>query len=263
MSLVDVLSAAFDKSAGLATQCRRSSQLAFTASGSTKRIFDEFPCLLAEDDITDLCHGFSRILEQVTPTQTQDDMLVLTNSNDRLMVHAWQNKIAQIGIRELLDGNGYIRPDVRQLLDWQMPLSQKQVCEVICGYVSAINQEVMQRLDAQIQAKNDSFSAICDEVNKNLGGWVITELKVSRRAFDLRSIDAINSSKLTASRGFGIGKREAAIIAGVGVAAAGAFLLAGLGLASLFAAARRGPLDLSPPTLPRRADESSKKQGRR
>ncbi|OGT47807.1 MAG: hypothetical protein A3E83_03010 [Gammaproteobacteria bacterium RIFCSPHIGHO2_12_FULL_41_20] len=230
-SFISILSAAFTADPGLQNRCCRESIKALNNSGLTMRIFDEFPCLLPEEDIKELSDRFSSILNLVQ-LRSQGDVNTFTTENDVLMVEAWERKITKIGIAELLGKDGQIKPEIASLLTWPLAQPQARIYEIVCAYVGAINQVVIANIMEEIDRVPDKPQVIFDYINKHYSQWVVDELRKANLVFDRQALDAI---RLPVVRPL-FTKRQ---VAAAGIFVAGLGFLA-VGLSLLFADAGKG-----------------------
>ena len=218
LSLVEILSSAFE-SEELKTKCCESSKKALHARHSSKRIFDDFPCMLFEGDVVSLCDKFKKILNEAKPEEFEEGHFKLTLKTDMDAVCAWNKEIANFACMDMLDSNGHLKKELMKLLTWEHDLSQIQVCDVVCAYVSSIHQEIINRLTSELFAHESSIKAIDDLQGKQYAIWAIDVLKESKLIFDNLALKNIDWSRFITILRLPFDKPEVGIGLGVGAVA--------------------------------------------
>ena len=215
-TLVQILSEFFDKDVQLKKKCLLSSKRALMGEGLTKRIFDEFPCLLEEEEVKKFSQDFLNILESVHVKES-DREFILENKTDMEKIKSWELAVVQRAMTALLDEQAHIKRELQEFLEWKADLSQQQTCHIVSAYVGAVNQEVMHALDQDIQKHSNAMMALCNYVNKNLGCWLIDYLIESRKFFDKTVMDIVKTQQHE-QEWIRIKKRRIAIVASIATA---------------------------------------------
>lgn len=142
------------------------------------RIFDKFPCLLHKNELAELTNQFRDIfmeLDSSSISETEDGVDLALEA-DKKNITAWEKKIADIAIAELLDENGTIKNELIELLEWQDFQNELRspalICSIVCAYLGAINQVIIHNLSKELANRSDIFLAVCGYVNKNCRTWV-------------------------------------------------------------------------------------------
>ena len=174
-NFINIVTAAFlnpETKAKCLNTCKNISQHAIAA-----RAFDEFPCLLPEIEINQLKKEFLGILRNAKPSPFSDAGYQLIEYKDIRAVETLEKKIAAIGYAELIDVNTQkIKDSIIKLLEWDK--DKINLCDILCAYVGAINQDILHGLLSDIEKHNDTFTACCSHITKNYHLWAAEVLKL-------------------------------------------------------------------------------------
>jgi hypothetical protein len=151
----------------------------------TTRIFDNFPCLISQNQLNALTTELQEILLLISESGVAilNNKMELLNELDKKKIIKWEKKIASIAIAELLTEKGHIQKEILELLEWQNCTkelnSSELISSIICAYVGAVNQVIIQKLSKEFELNGNVFLGICSFVNKHCHEWVIDRLDAS------------------------------------------------------------------------------------
>lgn len=160
--------------------------------GSASRIFDKFPCLLPDETITYFSKKCIDILSnmEVHSITYDPNGIHIHNEKDQENIALFIKEIASLAIKELLDNQGHIKRELIQLLGWENLKDQlhqfELIISILCGYVGAINQEIVVRFPEEILTLNPAYTGFTGYLNKkalnkdcyetNVRQWVVDTL---------------------------------------------------------------------------------------
>lgn len=160
--------------------------------GSASRIFDKFPCLLPDETMEYFSKKCIDILStmEVHSITYDPNGIQIHNAKDQENISLFIKEIASLAIKELLDHQGHINLALIQLLGWENlknQLNQSElIISILCGYVGAINQEIVVRFPKEVLALNPAYTGFTGYLNKkvpnkdyyetNVRQWVVDTL---------------------------------------------------------------------------------------
>ena len=140
--------------------------------GDTRvRIFDDFPCLLPQNDIAALTTRLLKFLSESRSIRKTSSGIQVASLSDVLIIRQLQKDIARIGCVDLLDEKGEIKKEIMKLLEWEGHLNREQTGEVLRAYVGSVNQVMMEHSSAMLEKNSTTLMGLCDCINKNYGKW--------------------------------------------------------------------------------------------
>jgi hypothetical protein len=149
-------------------------------SGLRKRIFDDCPSFLTLTDVQNLSSMFENIVSMLKPSKTEYGYQ-LTNPTDQNLIRNLEKIIIEIAHKDLLNKNGSIKSEILQILNWNKKLTNDVIIDVICAYVSTVNQDIIFHLNQNSKSfsemNNNSLNAVFDFINANYNSWIKEELK--------------------------------------------------------------------------------------
>jgi hypothetical protein len=140
--------------------------------GMCKRIFDDFPNLLPENLMNQLQENLLAILLGMQPSAVMiiDNYMELNDLTSQQRMMEWEKIIIRIACAELLDEQGGIKDDIRQLLHWERALNPKEVHNVLCSYVGAVSQIAMAQCADKVDV--EIYVAVCKYLTDHYGQWI-------------------------------------------------------------------------------------------
>lgn len=185
-STIDILQSEFKDPKKRTQLCKISIDILKERPGSASRIFDSFPSLLPKEKTESLTKQFRKILAEIYPNCGSNGVS-LQYKEDKKSISSWTKEIASIGIKEILDSNGHIKMQLIELLGWddfKTQLGRSELTlSILCGYISAINQEIMKNSENEITQHKYAYLGLCDCLNKNIRQWVIDQLDSEGHVF--------------------------------------------------------------------------------
>lgn len=144
--------------------------------GSTFRIFDEFPCLISDDNLISIINRFKAMIANLH-SFSETKYGFQPNDQDAKKIMELEKEIIQLACFELLDHHE-IRNDIIEFLKWDKKnITQEKIGAIICAYVGAINQEIFNSL-SNAAHHHIMLGQLCDYINKNYGKkWTAEVLK--------------------------------------------------------------------------------------
>ncbi len=168
--------------------------------GSVSRIFDKFPSLLPIETMQDISKKCLNILSNMEVDSITFDAngIHVHNKIDQENISSFIKEIISIGMKELLDNKGHITMELIKLLELESLNNQlKQfelIVSILCGYVGAINQEIIVHLSKEIVTLNPAYTGFSGYLNKksqpsnnfetNVRRWVIDKYNETSYAQD-------------------------------------------------------------------------------
>ena len=144
--------------------------------GTRARIFDEFPCLLPKENIETLGLELREITNNIIWLKQLNYRYYLANPLDEEKIRVWHTKVILMGCTELLNEYGDIKPEIVNILEWNVYLTRQAICDILTAYVSAINQEIFKDYCNQ---EPHVLSAILHFITENYDVWTADEFKKS------------------------------------------------------------------------------------
>lgn len=169
--------------------------------GSASRIFDKFPCLLPDETMQYISKKCIDILSnmEVHSITYDPNGIHIHNQKDQENISLFIKEIASLAIKELLDHQGHIKMELIQLLGWENlkdQLNQSElIISILCGYVGAINQEIVVRFPEEVLALNLAYTGFSGYLNKkvpnkdyyetNIRQWIVDTLNKAGYVFNI------------------------------------------------------------------------------
>jgi len=158
-------------------------------AGLVTRAFDDYPNLMAMDELLSITDNFESLLKHIAKVNDTHGKMELVNNHDKRVFEAWEKNIITHACVELLDEHGKIKSEIVELLEWKDCVNKINVFQLISAYVGAINHATMLLANKkstsellQVNKTNEielmKHAAVTDYINKNIYAWIINVTKL-------------------------------------------------------------------------------------
>ena len=158
-------------------------------AGLVTRAFDDYPNLMAMDELLSITDNFESLLKHIVQVNDTHGKMELANNHDKRAFEAWEKNIITHACVELLDEHGKIKSEIVELLEWKDCVNKINVIQLISAYVGAINHATMLLANKkstsellQVNKTNEielmKHAAVTDYINKNIYAWIINVTKL-------------------------------------------------------------------------------------
>lgn len=220
-------------------------------AGLVTRAFDDYPNLMAMDELLSIADNFESLLKHIAKVNDTHGKMELVNNHDKRVFEAWEKNIITHACVELLDEHGKIKNEIVELLEWKDCVNKINVLQLISAYVGAINHATMLMANKksasellQVNKTNEielmKHAAVTDYINKNIYAWIIDVTKLLNLPVVIERKDAVKHTPVHKAKEL---SDDDKLAIGVGVGA-GLFIAgaAALGLL-LFSKSSNGNMD--------------------
>ena len=178
-TLYYILMKAFKNSKVREKACHSSKNILTKHSELTNRIFDHFPCLITEKQLSNKIEQLKEIISNIEESSVSDKM-ILTDEVAKTKITLFEKAIAKMAVDELLTYEEKLKPEIIKLLDWEefeKELNKPTtIYNILCAYVGGVNQVLIEHFGKKPEKSNEVYAAFCHHINKNSHDWILDKL---------------------------------------------------------------------------------------
>jgi hypothetical protein len=179
-------------------RCVGASRDALKEDYSEKRVFDDFPDLIPENDMITLSTALKLTLENARTVNTTEGLPQFRQGNID-SIQDLENFIIKYACDELLDETGHVKARICELLEWKEKISQLKTCSIVSAFVGHVNLALSSRISATINDEKytPASQAFYTYVNRNIGSLIKEKMENENKIFNAKELAEVKWPLLT------------------------------------------------------------------